>query len=156
VHRFVAQHVLVLLGGAGHLVLAAQRQDLGEADVKEQAFHQAGKHDDRLQQLLVSFQGAGLEFRVGQHVDERDQELVLIVDRRDLVIRVEDFLLVQAEQLDDVLVGVGVDRFLERLAQQVLAAFRRRDVGVGAQHDVVRGQRIGGDEEAVFKVGAAL
>ena len=41
-----------------------------------------------------------------------------------------------------------MDRFFERLAQQVLAAFRRRDVAVGAQHDVVGGQRVGGDEEA--------
>src|SRR5881392_2134985 len=54
----------------------------------------------------------------------------------------------EIEALDDVLVGVGVDRFLERLAQQVLAAFRRRDVAVGAEHDVVRRKRVGGDEEA--------
>jgi hypothetical protein len=49
VHRFVAQDVLVLLGGARHLVLAAQREDLREADIEEQAFHQASKHDDRAQ-----------------------------------------------------------------------------------------------------------
>jgi hypothetical protein len=51
-------------------------------------------------------------------------------------------------RLDDVLVGVGVDRFFEGLAQQELPALGRRDVAVGAQHDVVGGQRIGGDEEA--------
>jgi hypothetical protein len=34
------------------------------------------------------------------------------------------------------------------LAQQELAALGRRDVAVGAQHDVVGGQRVGGDEEA--------
>ncbi len=53
VHRLVAQDVLVLLGRAGHLVLATQRQDLREADVEEQAFHQAGEHDQRLQQGLI-------------------------------------------------------------------------------------------------------
>ena len=52
------------------------------------------------------------------------------------------------EALDDVLVGVRVDRFLERLAQQVLPALGRRDVAIGAEHDVVGGERIGGDEEA--------
>ena len=55
---------------------------------------------------------------------------------------------VQAQALDDVLVGVGVDRLLERLAQQVLAALGRGDVAIGAEHDVVGGERIGGDEEA--------
>lgn len=43
VHGLVAQDVLVLLGSARHLVLAAQSQDLREADVEEQTFHQAGK-----------------------------------------------------------------------------------------------------------------
>jgi hypothetical protein len=51
-------------------------------------------------------------------------------------------------RLDDVLVGVGVDRLLEGLAQQVLAALGRGDVAVGAQHDVVGRERVGGDEEA--------
>ena len=148
VHRFVAQDVLVLLGGADHLVLAAQRQDLGEADVEEQAYHQAGEHDDRAQQLLVRFLGAGLQFRIVDDLDERDQELVVVADRRDPIVGVEDFLLVQAERLHDVLVGVGVDGFLEGPAQQVLAAFRRRYVAVGAQHDVVGSQRVGGHEEA--------
>ncbi len=41
-----------------------------------------------------------------------------------------------------------MDRLLERLAQQELAALRRRDVAVGAEDDVVGGERIGGDEEA--------
>jgi tRNA pseudouridine-54 N-methylase len=85
VHRLVAQDVLVLLGGAGHLVLAAQREDLREADVEEQAFHQAGEHDQALEQRLVVLGRAGDEVRVGQRVDERDQELVLVADRLDLV-----------------------------------------------------------------------
>ena len=66
----------------------------------------------------------------------------------DLVVGVEDLALVEAERLDDVLVGVGVDRLFEGLAQQELPALGRRDVAVGAEHDVVRRQRIGGDEEA--------
>jgi hypothetical protein len=43
---------------------------------------------------------------------------------------------------------VGVDRLFKGLAQQELAALGRCDVAVGAQHDVVGGQRIGGGEEA--------
>jgi hypothetical protein len=43
----------------------------------------------------------------------------------DFVVRVEDLALVQTERFDDVLVRVRVDRFLERLAQQELAALGR-------------------------------
>jgi hypothetical protein len=89
-----------------------------------------------------------LNIGFGQHVDVRDQELVLVADRLDLVVRVEDLRLVQAQAFDDVLVGVRVDRLLERLAQQVLPALGRRDVAIRAEHDVVGGERIGGDEEA--------
>ena len=46
------------------------------------------------------------------------------------MVGVEDLTLVQAERLDDVLVGMGVDRLLEGLAQQVLAALRRADVAI--------------------------
>ena len=148
VHRLVAQDVLVLLGRAGHLVLPPEREDLREADVEEQPLHDAGEHDQALQELLVGLRRAGLERRIGQRVDERDQELVLVADARDLVIGVEHLALVEPQALDDVLVGVGVDRLLERLAQQVLPALRRGDVAVGAEHDVVRRQRVGGDEEA--------
>src|SRR6202012_25167 len=116
-------------------------------DVEEQAFHQAGEDDQRLQQFLVVLHRAGGKGRIGQRVDEGDQELDLVTDRLDFVIGVEGLRLVQPQRLDDVLVGVRVDRLFKRLAQQVLAAFRRRDVAVGAQHDVVGGQRIGGDEE---------
>ena len=41
---------------------------------------------------------------------------------------------------DNVLIGMGVDRLLERLSQQILPALRRRDVAVGAEHDVVGGE----------------
>ncbi len=144
----VTQDVLVLLGSAGHLVLTAEGEDLHKADVEEQTFHDAGKHDQRTQQFLVVFQGAGLEGRVAQHVDKRNQEFVLVTDGFDFVVGVEHFALVQAQAFHDVLVGVGVDGFVKSLAQQVLAAFRAGDLAVGAQHDVVGGQAVGGDEEA--------
>ena len=48
VHGFVAQDVLVLLGSACHLVLTAQRQNLGKAYVEKQAFHEACEHDEGL------------------------------------------------------------------------------------------------------------
>ena len=97
---------------------------------------------------LVGLRRAGLEVGIGQHVDERDQEVVLVLDRLDLVVRVEDLGLVEAQALGDVLVGVRVDRLLERLAQQVLPALGRGDVAIRAEHDVVGGERVGGDEEA--------
>src|SRR3954467_2593344 len=97
VHGLVAQDVHVLLCSTGHLVLPPERQDLGEADVEEQALHQAGEHDQALQQVLVALLRAGLERRVGQDVDERHQELVLLADRRDLVIGLEDLRLRQGQ-----------------------------------------------------------
>ena len=115
--------------------------------VEEQAFHDAGEDDERLQQLLVVLGRASLERRIGQRVDERDQELVLVADRLHFVVRVEDLGLVQAQRFNDVLIGVRVDRLFKRLAQQVLAAFRRGDLAIRAEHDVVGGQRIGSDEE---------
>jgi hypothetical protein len=89
-----------------------------------------------------------LKLGIGQHVDERDQEVVLVLDRLDLVVRVEDLGFVQAKALGDVLVSVRVDRLLERLAQQVLPALGRGDVAIRAEHDVVGGQRVRRDEEA--------
>ncbi len=37
------------------------------------------------------------------------------MDRVDLVVHVEDFALVESERFDDVVEGVGVDRFFKRL-----------------------------------------
>jgi hypothetical protein len=89
-----------------------------------------------------------LKLGSGERVDERDQEVILVADALHLLVGGEDLALVQAQALGDVLVGVGVDRLLEGLAQQVLAALGRGDVAVGAQHDVVGGERIGRHEEA--------
>ena len=121
---------------------------MGEADVEKQAFHQAGKHDERLEQGLVGLGCAGMEVRVHDRFNERDQELVFVADGFDFVVGAENFAFVQAQRFDDVLVCVGVDRLFKRLTQQKLAAFRRRDVAVCAQHNVVGGQRIGCRKEA--------
>src|SRR6267154_5182671 len=147
-HRLVAQDVLILLGGAGHLVLPAQRQNLGETDIEEHALHHAGEHDEAAQQLLIGLGRTGPEGRVGESVDERNEELVLVTDARDLVVGVEYLALVQTQALDDVLVGVSMDGLLERLPQEVLPAFGRSDVTVGTENDVVRSEGICRDEEA--------
>ncbi len=147
-HRLVAQDVLVLLRGAGHLVLAAEREDLHEAHVEEEPFHDAAEDDEALQQRGVGLGRAGLEERIGEHVDEGDQEVVLVADALHFLVRSEDLALVQSQRFGDVLVGVRVDRLLERLAQQVLAALGRGDVAIRPEHDVVGGQRIRGHEEA--------
>ena len=64
------------------------------------------------------------------------------------MIGVENLAFVETQTFDNVLVGVGMDRLFEGLAQQILAALRRRDMAVGAEHDIVGGQRVGGDEKA--------
>ncbi len=125
-----------------------ERQDLREADVEEQPFHQAGEDDQALQQRLVALGRAGGEVRVGQRVDKRDQELVLVANRSDLVVGVEYLALLKPEGLDDVLIRMRVNRFFERLPQQKLAALRRGDVAIRAEHDVIGGERIRGDEES--------
>ena len=59
VHGLVAQDVLELLGGAGHLVAAAHGQDLREAAVEEDALQHAVVGDQVAQQLLVGLRRAG-------------------------------------------------------------------------------------------------
>ena len=84
-----------------------------------------------------------------EHVrGERHLQLVLGGDGRDLVVHAEDFALVEPQALHDVMEGVGVDRLLERLAQQVLAALGVGDVAEDGQGDVVGDQALGGGEEA--------
>ena len=148
VHRFVAQDVLELLGGAGHHVAAAEGQHLHEADVEEDAFHEHEEADQVAQQALVGFGGAGVEVGIAEFLGELQFEGGLVVDRGDLAVHVEDFRLVHAQRFDDVLVGVGVQGLFEGLAQQVLAAFGIGDVAVDRQHQVVGHQAVGGGEEA--------
>ena len=138
---------MVLLCRAGHFVLPPQCQNLHKADVKEQPFHNAGKHNQRFQQLLVSFLGASFKFGIGQRVNKRNQKLVFVADRLNLVIGVKHFAFVQPEAFDDVLIGVSVNRFFKGLAQQELAAFWRGDLAIGAQHNVIGGQAVSGDKK---------
>ena len=84
-----------------------------------------------------------------EHVrGERHLQLVFGGDGRDLVVHAEDFALIQPQALHDVMEGVGVDRLLERLPQQVLAALGVGDVAKEGQGDVVGDQALGGGEEA--------
>ena len=64
------------------------------------------------------------------------------------MVHVEDLAFIHAQGLHAILIGVGVDRFLEGLAQQVLAALGVGDEAIDGQHQVVRDQRVGGGEEA--------
>src|SRR5260363_144931 len=45
--RFIAQDVLILLGGAGHFVLPPYSQNLRKTDIENQTFHHAREHDQR-------------------------------------------------------------------------------------------------------------
>jgi hypothetical protein len=64
------------------------------------------------------------------------------------VVHVEDLAFIHGQRFDAVLIGVGVDRLFEGLAQDVLAALRVGDQAVHGQDQVVGDQRVGGGEEA--------
>ena len=119
-----------------------------KSNIEEEAFHDAGKDDQRFEQLLVGLRGAGLEGGVREGVNEGNQELVFVPNRGNLVIGVENLTLIEAERLHNVLVGVGVNGLFEGLAQQELTALRGGDVPIRAQHNVVGCQAVGRDEEA--------
>src|SRR5690606_1674555 len=59
-----------------------------------------------------------------------------------------DLAFIHAQRFDAVLIGVGVDRLFEGLAQDVLAALGVGDQAVHGQHEVVGDQAVGGGEEA--------
>ena len=99
VHRLVAQDVLVLLRGAGHLVLAAEREDLHEAHVEEEPFHHAREDDEALQQLRSVSSVPVLKCGIGERVDEGDEEVVLVADALHFLVGGEDLALVQAQRL---------------------------------------------------------
>lgn len=140
VHGLVAQDVLELLGDAGHFVAAAHGEDLGEAAVEEDAFQYAVVGDEVAQQLFVGVDGAGFELRIGDRTGVFQAPGCLFSDRRDLVVHVEDLAFIHGQRFDAVLVGVGVDRFFEGLAQDVLAALRVGDQSVHGQYQVVGNQ----------------
>ena len=70
------------------------------------------------------------------------------MDAGHFTVHIEDLGFVQAEAFNAVLVGVGVERFLEGLAQQVLAALGVGQVLVDSQHEVVGHEAVRGGEEA--------
>ena len=148
VHGFVAQDVLELLGNTGHFVATAHRQDLGEAAVEEDAFQNAVVGDQVAQQFLVGFDSTGLELRIRDRAGVFQAPGGFFGNRRDLVVHVEDLAFIHGQRFDAVLVGVGVDRLFEGLAQDVLAALRVGDQAVNSQYQVVGDQGVGSREEA--------
>ncbi len=117
VHGLIAQDVHVLLGGTRHFVLATQRKNLGKTNIKEQAFHQAGKHNQGLQQRLIRFECAGFKVGVCDGVNKWNQELILGANRGYFVVCIENFGFVEVQALNDVLISVRVNRLFEGLAQ---------------------------------------
>src|SRR3989344_2762201 len=112
---------------------------------------------------VILFWRASVEVRIHDRLDEGDQELVLVADGLDFVVRVENLALIKPQRFHDVLIGVRVDSFFKGLAQQELAALWRRDVAIGAQYDVVGSQRVCRDKEAqvalddaAFVIGQAI
>jgi hypothetical protein len=101
-----------------------------------------------LQQGLVGFTGAGIEIRIAQLFGVLQAPGRLLRDRGNLVVHVENLALVHAQRLDAVLVGVGVDRFLEGLAQNVLTALGVGDQAIHGQHQIVGDKGVGRGEEA--------
>ena len=139
----VAQDVLILLGDADHLVAPAERQDLREAGIEPHPLEDDVEGDEVAQERLVGLRRAGLEIGIVEMLGVLQRPGRLVGDRRHLAIHVEQLALVEPEAFDDVLEGVGVDRFLERLAQQILPAFGIGEMAVDRQHDVVGDQRFG-------------
>ncbi len=163
VHAFVAHDVLELFGCADHFVAAAKGEHLGEADIEKNAFEDDVEGDQVAHQALVGFGCASVEIGVSQALGVGQGPGGLVMDRGHFAVHVEDLGFVQPQAFDYVLIGVGVQRFLEGLAQQVLAAFGIGDVAVHGQHQVVGHQRIGGGEEThaafddqAFVVGEAI
>src|SRR5690606_23287226 len=148
VHGFITKYVHVLIGGARHFFLATQRKYLRKTNIKEQTFHQASKNNQRFKQGLVGLRRACLEVGVGNGINEWNQEFIFGAYGRHFVVGIEDLGFIEIQAFDDVLVSVRVYGFFKGLAQQELPAFRCGDVSVGAEHNVVGGQRIGRDEEA--------
>lgn len=148
VHRFVAQDVLELLGGAGHHVAAAKRQHLDKADVEEDPLHEDVEADEVAQQALIGGGGAGVEIGVAEFLGELQFKGGLVMHRGDLAVHVEDFGLVHAQRFNDVLIGVGVQGLFKGLTQQVLPAFGIGDVAVDGQDQIIGDEGVGGREKA--------
>src|SRR5690606_14046052 len=123
VDRFITQNVLILLGNADHLVAPAERQDLRKARVEPHALENDVERDQISQEVLIRVRGSGPEVRIIEALRVPERPSRLVGDGGYLTVHIEEFTCVEAEALDDVLEGVGVDRLFEGLPQQILAAF---------------------------------
>jgi len=100
------------------------------------------------QQFLVVFRRAGLEIRIGQHIDEGQQELVLVADALHLVIHVEHFALVQPPDFPRYTGKRGCEIASSNAwRSKYWPALRIGDVAVSTQRDIVCGQTVGSAEE---------
>ena len=54
--------------------------------------------------------------RVGKCVDKRNQKLVFVSNRGDLVVGIKNFAFIEPERFDDVLVGMGMNGLFECLS----------------------------------------
>ena len=97
VHGFVTQDVLELFSNASHLVASTHGQNLGKANIEEDAFEHDVERDQFTQKFLVVFRSAGLEIRISQVLGKRQRPFRLACDRRQFAIHVEDFTFVQAQ-----------------------------------------------------------
>ncbi len=64
------------------------------------------------------------------------------------MVHVEYLAFIHSQRFDAILVGVGVDGFLERLTQYVLAAFGIGNQSIDGQHQVISDQRVSGREKS--------
>jgi hypothetical protein len=142
VDGFVAEDVLVLLGDADHLVAASEREDLREARVEPHAFEDDVEGDEVAEEGLVGCVGAGGEGGIAEALCVLDGPGGFLGDGRDLAIHVEELAFVEAEGLDDVLEGVGVDGLFKGLAKQVLAALGVGEMAIDGEDDVVGDERL--------------
>ena len=137
-----------MFGNADHLVAAAERQDLREAGIEPHAFEDDVKGDEIAQEGLIGLGRAGLEVGVVEMLGMLQRPRRLVGDRGHLAIHVEQLALIEPKAFDDVLKRMGMNRLLEGLPQQILAAFRVGEMAVDRQHNVVGDEAFGGREES--------
>ena len=97
-----------------------------------------------MNEALDVFGCAQFKVRVHNRLGQFDDELILFGDRGDGQVHIVDFVRVQAECVAAVNEGIRVCCLFKCLAQQVLPAFRVRNMLVNSQYDVIGGQRLGG------------
>lgn len=142
------QDVLILFGDADHLVAPPERQDLRKTGVEPHALENDVEGDEIAQESLVGLGRSRLEVRVVEMTRMIERPAGLVGNGRHLTVYVEQLALVQGQALDDVLEGVRVDRLLEGLPQQILAAFGICQMTIDGENDVVRHEAFGRGKEA--------